>query len=137
MKITLTGSLGNISKPLAIQLIAAGHQVTLISSSADKKADIEALGAKPAIGSITDTDFLTAAFTGAEVVYTMVPPNFAVPDLLQYFTNTGNSYAAAIRRSGVQHVVHLSSMGAHLDPSPGPIAGAREVEAILTGLEDV
>lgn len=137
MKITLTGSLGNISKPLAIQLIAAGHRVTVISSSADKKAAIEALGAIPAIGSITDTDFLTAAFTGADVVYTMVPPDFTVPDLLQYFTITGNSYAAAIRRSGVQRVVHLSSMGAHLDPGPGPIAGAREAEAILNGLEGV
>jgi uncharacterized protein YbjT (DUF2867 family) len=137
MKITLTGSLGNISRPLAKQLIAAGHQVNIISSNADKKTTIEALGATPAIGSITDTDFLTSSFTGADVVYTMVPPDFTVPDLLQYFTIVGNSYAAAIRRSGVQRVVHLSSMGAHLDPSPGPIAGAREAEAILNGLEDV
>jgi uncharacterized protein YbjT (DUF2867 family) len=137
MKITLTGSLGNISKPLAIQLIAAGHQVTVISSSADKKARIESLGAIPAIGTITDTDFLTAAFSGADAVYTMVPPDLAAPDLLQYFTSTGKNYAAAIRRSGVQRVVHLSSMGAHLDPGPGPIGGAREVEAILNGLEGV
>lgn len=137
MRITLTGSLGNISRPLAIQLIAAGHQVTIISSTADRKAQIEALGAIPAIGSVSDTDFLTGAFSGADVVYTMVPPDFAVPDLLQYFADTGISYAAAIRRSGVQRVVHLSSMGAHLDPGPGPIAGAREVEAILNRLEGV
>src|SRR5580658_2402046 len=66
MKITVTGSLGNISKPLAKQLIAAGHQVTIVSSNADKTADIEALGATAAIGSIADTVFLTKAFTGAD-----------------------------------------------------------------------
>src|SRR5688572_12215727 len=137
MKITLTGSLGNISKPLAIQLLAAGHQVSIISSNADKIANIEALGAAAAIGSVTDADFLAAAFSGADVVYTMVPPNFAVADLLQYFSHTGKNYAEAIRRSGVKHVVNLSSMGAHLSPAPGPIGGARNVEQILNELEDV
>jgi NAD(P)H dehydrogenase (quinone) len=32
MKITVTGSLGNISKPLTEILVKAGHQVTVISS---------------------------------------------------------------------------------------------------------
>ena len=35
MKITLTGSLGNVSKPLAKKLINNGHQVTIISSNPD------------------------------------------------------------------------------------------------------
>ena len=61
MKITITGSLGNISKPLAKQLIGAGHQVTIISSKADKKAEIEALGATAAIGLVSDAAFLTKA----------------------------------------------------------------------------
>ena len=54
MKITITGSLGNISKPLALHLIKAGHSVTVISSNPDKKAAIEALGAYAAIGNIKD-----------------------------------------------------------------------------------
>ena len=37
MKITLTGSLGNVSKPLAEILISSGHDVTIISSDAAKK----------------------------------------------------------------------------------------------------
>jgi 3-hydroxyisobutyrate dehydrogenase-like beta-hydroxyacid dehydrogenase len=47
MKITVTGSLGNISKPLATQLVKAGHQVTVVSSSPDKAEAIKALGAMP------------------------------------------------------------------------------------------
>ncbi len=49
MKITVTGSLGNISKPLAQELIAKGHDLTIISSKAEKQQEIEALGAKAAV----------------------------------------------------------------------------------------
>lgn len=61
MKIVLTGSLGNIGKPLAIALIKEGHAVTVISSSAKRQAEIEALGAKTAIGTMQDAEFLASA----------------------------------------------------------------------------
>lgn len=32
MKIAITGSLGNISKPLIIDLVKSGHSLTVISS---------------------------------------------------------------------------------------------------------
>ena len=38
MKYVVTGSLGNISKPLAERLIAAGHEVTVMSSNPEKAA---------------------------------------------------------------------------------------------------
>ncbi|MDN5287552.1 MAG: NAD-dependent epimerase/dehydratase family protein [Mucilaginibacter sp.] len=137
MKITLTGSLGNISKPLAKQLIDAGHQVIIISSNQDKTADIEALGAIAAIGLVTDVDFLTKAFTGADVVYTMVPPNFGASNFRQYVGGIGKNYAEAIQRSGVSRVVNLSSIGAHLDEGTGPIKGLHDVETALNKLENV
>lgn len=80
MKIILTGSLGHISKPLAQELIQKGHEITVISSNPERKKDIEALGAKAAIGSIEDTTFLTSAFTGTDAVYCMLPPSFNEPD---------------------------------------------------------
>jgi len=60
MKIVLTGSLGNIGKPITIELVAKGHSVTVISSNLERKRDIQALGAKAAIGSMFDAEFLTA-----------------------------------------------------------------------------
>jgi uncharacterized protein YbjT (DUF2867 family) len=137
MKFVITGSLGNISKPLAQNLVAAGHQVTVISSNPNKAKDIEAIGAQPAIGSIEDVAFLTAAFRGADAVYTMSPPNFAVTDYREYFRKTGRDYAAAIKASGVQRVVNLSSIGAHLPEGTGPIKGLHDLELIFNGLEDV
>ena len=43
MKIVVTGSLGNISKPLTKELVQKGNQVSVITSKQDKKKDIEAL----------------------------------------------------------------------------------------------
>ncbi|MEG3843594.1 NAD(P)H-binding protein [Microcoleus sp. herbarium14] len=137
MKVIVTGSLGNISKPLAKELVQKGHQVTVISSNDEKQKDIESLGATAAIGSLEDVDFLVSTFTDADAVYCMVPPNNYFDrnlDLLAYYRRLGNNYAQAIRQSGVKRVVNLSSIGAHLDKGSGILLGAHNVEKILNEL---
>ncbi len=137
MKITLTGSLGNISKPLADILIKNGHEVTIISSDSKKLSAIEALGAKAAIGSISDVSFLAKSFKDADAIYTMVPPNWGVSNYRQYIAETGKDYIEAIKASGVKRVVNLSSIGAHLSEGTGPIAGLYDVEHELNTLDGV
>ena len=137
MKITLTGALGHISRPLAQHLIAQGHTVTSVSSNAERKKEIEALGGIAAIGLITDANFLARAFAEADAVYAMVPLDFAVPDIRAHSQNIGRAYAQAVRKSGVKRVVHLSSWGAHLAEGTGPIVGSHEVEGILNELPNV
>jgi uncharacterized protein YbjT (DUF2867 family) len=137
MKIVVTGSLGNISKPLAQRLTQEGHAVTVISSKLDKQPDIEALGATAAIGSLEDADFLTATFSGADSVYVMIPPNFTEPNQVAYYRRLGSNYVHAIRQAGVKRVVGLSSWGAHLDRGTGPILGSHHVEGLLNELTDV
>ena len=139
MKITITGSLGNISKPLTKELVQKGHQVTVISSSPERKKDIEALGAKAAIGTMEDAGFLTASFKGADAVYVMesmggnsyFDPNL---DIIGAINKIGNNYKQAIEQSGVKRVVHLSSIGAHTDKGNGLLAFHYNVENILQTL---
>lgn len=137
MKIVITGSTGNISKPLATALIAKGHDLTVISSNKDRGAEIEALGAHVAIGSVTDAAFLSTAFQGADAVYTMVPPDFSVSDYRAYYVAAADSYVAAIRKTNVPHVVNLSSIGADVPAGTGPIAGLYIIEQALNQLEGV
>ena len=137
MKVTVTGSLGNIGKPLAEELVQKGHTVTVISSKPEKQKDIEALGANAAIGSLSDVDFLVSSFTGADAVFAMVPPDFTEPDQVEYYRRIGNNYAQAIQQSGVKRMVHLSSMGAHLDKGTGFILGSHHTEGILNELSDI
>jgi len=137
MKIIVTGSLGNISKPLAKKLITNGHDVTIISSDANKVNDIEALGAKAAIGSIADVDFLVQTFEGADAVYTMIPPNFAATNYRKYVGDSAKSYAEAIKRAGIKRIVNLSSIGADIDGGTGQISGVHDAEITLNALEGV
>ncbi len=140
MKITITGSLGHISKPLTKDLVQNGHTVTVISSNPEKQKEIEALGAAAAIGSIENVDFLTTAFTDADAVYCMIPPNnYFDPnlDLTAYVLRIANNYSQAIKQSGVKRVVHLSSIGAHLDRGTGLILTHHAAENILKEIPNI
>ncbi len=137
MKIIVTGSLGHISRPLVEKLTAAQQQVIVISSHSERKAEIEALGATVAIGSVSDLAFLTETFKGADAVYTMVPPTFSASDWKAYIAGVGAIYAQAIAAAGVKNVVNLSSMGAHMPEGCGPVSGLYFVEQALNALEGV
>jgi len=138
MKIIITGSLGHISKPLTKELVQKGHSVTVISSKPERQKEIESLGAAAAIGTVEDADFLAKTFTGADAVYTMTPPTLNFNDQDENLTDglfrIVKNYAQAIRHSGVQHVVHLSSIGAHSDKGVGILSIYHTVEAILNTL---
>lgn len=142
MKIVLTGSLGNIGKPLTKLLVTAGHHVTVISSKKERIHEIESLGAVAAIGSIQDAEFLADTFTGADIVYLMeawegigslFDKNI---DFLAEFKKIAQNYVTAVQRSGVKKVIHLSSVGAHSDQGNGSLLVHYHVEQILKTLPE-
>ena len=137
MKIVVTGSLGHISRPLAQELIQKGHAVTVVTSKAERKPEIEGLGATAAVGQAQDADFLTATFTGADLVYTMIPPgNIMDPhfDIYAEVKSLAESYRKAIAAAGVKRVIHLSSIGAHTDKGNGLLRLHYIAEATLKQL---
>ncbi|SJZ98366.1 NmrA family NAD(P)-binding protein [Sediminibacterium ginsengisoli] len=142
MNIVLTGSLGNIGKPLTTELVKKGHSVTVISSNAERKEAIEILGAKAAIGSMFDAGFLTTVFTGADIVYLMETMEAAgnlfdkSVDFITNINKIGNSYKKAVERSGIKKVIHLSSIGAHTNKGIGILIFHYNVESILRQLPD-
>ncbi|OMQ13120.1 NAD(P)H-binding protein [[Flexibacter] sp. ATCC 35103] len=137
MKITISGSLGNIGKPLTTKLIASGHDVTVISSNKDRVEAIEALGAKAVIGSVNDVAFLKNAFAEADAIFAMTPPNLGGSNIIANTTTAGKALAEAIKGAGVKRVVMLSSIGADLPTGNGPIAGLYNIEKIYETLENV
>ena len=137
MKITIAGSLGNIGKPLAKQLIAQGHDLTVISSNADRKAAIENLGATAAIGSVSDAAFLSSTFSGADAVFVMTPPNLGGSNVISNTVNAGKAFTTAIKQATVKRVVMLSSIGADFADGTGPIAGLHHIEQLYNELSDI
>lgn len=138
MKIILTGSLGHISKPLAVELIQKGHSVTVISSNPVKLKEIETLGATAAIGSIEDLAFLSVTFNDGDAVYCMVPPaDNDEPDRRVFYSRIATNYVQAIKESQIKRVIHLSTFGADLDKGTGILLGAYDAENIFNQLETV
>lgn len=139
MNIIITGSLGNISKPLTQQLVQKGHSVTVISSDPQKQKDIEALGAKAAIGTMQDISFLTHTFKGADAVYlmeaishsSMFNSNF---NIIEAYSQIARNYKQAVEKSGVKKVIHLSSIGAHTTEGNGVLSMHYYAEQIFNQL---
>ena len=134
----ITGSVGHISKPVIKGLVKEGKNVNVITSSTDKVKEIESLGAKALTGSLFDAAFVTKAFEGAEVVYTMVPPIWQTSDWkasqLEIVQNYVNALAA---NKTVKYIVNLSSVGAHLGSGTGPIDAVSALEKELNKLSGV
>ena len=136
MKYVLTGAAGNITKPLAEKLLNVGHDVTVISRNAANIKSLTERGAKGAIGSVDDVEFLEKTFAGADAVYTMVPPRYDAPDMKAHIASVGKKYAEALKATNIKYVVNLSSVGAHLPDGVGPVSGLYKVEQALNQLAD-
>ena len=137
MKYVITGGAGHISKPIVERLLSEGHEVTVIGRNAANLKELANKGAKPAIGSVEDVQFLSKVFQGADGVYTMVPPNFGASDWKAYIAQIGKNYSEAINSAGVKYVVNLSSIGADLPEGCGPVSGLFQVEQSLNELDQV
>ena len=137
MKYVITGGAGHIAKPLTETLLAKGNEVTIVGRSIKNIQELVDKGAKAAIGSVEDVDFLTKTFTGADAVFTLVPPNMAATEWKKWIAQIGKNYAQAINNAGVKYVVNLSSIGAHLPEGCGPVSGMYFVEEALNELKGV
>jgi uncharacterized protein YbjT (DUF2867 family) len=119
------------------RLLKGGSAVRALGRSADRLAGLVADGAEAAMGEAADADFLTGAFTGADAVYTLIPPSVQIEDYSAFQDHVGEAIVGAIRESGVGHVVFLSSVGADQPAGTGPIAGLHRQEGRLRSLEGV
>jgi uncharacterized protein YbjT (DUF2867 family) len=137
MKYALTGAAGKVTKPLARQLLAAGHSVTVVGRHEKNLESLVLAGAKAAIGSVEDVTFLKNAFAGADAVFTLVPTHIFVDDLKAQHERIGKNYVEAIKANDIRHVVNLSSIGAHLEQGAGPLSSLYYTERTLHSLKHV
>jgi uncharacterized protein YbjT (DUF2867 family) len=133
----VTGATGHIGKVLAERLLNSGYKVRVIGRDRQRLEPLAQKGAEPMVGSLDDAGFLTDAFRGARAVFAMIPPNVTAEDFRKYSNSIADSLIAAIKNSGVSHVVALSSIGAELADGTGPIKGLHDFEQKLNQLDGV
>src|SRR4051794_38330655 len=65
MRVFLAGATGVIGSPLVPQLLQAGHEVTAMTRSVLRAAQLEAIGAEPVVCDAFDADGVRAAMAAA------------------------------------------------------------------------
>jgi NAD(P)H dehydrogenase (quinone) len=102
----------------------------VLHDAAKGKAWSEA-GADVAIADVDEEATIERAFSGAEGVYVLLPPNFGSSQVRVDNNRRANAIAAAVEAAGVQHVVLLSSIGAQQSAGTGPVIGLHDAETIF------
>ena len=133
--ITVMGATGHTGAKITEALLKAGEHVRALGRSERKLGALKAAGAEVFCGDTTDAAFLTKALHGARAVYTLLPTDRRAPDYRAEQAREGEAIVRAIRDSGVQHVVALSSLGADLGEGTGVIAGLHAQEGRLKQLK--
>jgi uncharacterized protein YbjT (DUF2867 family) len=134
--IAVMGASGHTGRAIAHRLLDEGEPVRAIGRSADRLDDLRRRGADLAIGDVADTTFLAGALGGVAATYALLPTDRTAPDYVERQHREGESIAAAIRRSGVRHVVALSALGTDRTSGTGLILGLRAQELRLLRLDD-
>lgn len=133
----ITGATGKVGGGIAEKLLSDGKKVKAIGRNREKLKGLQAKGAEIAVGDMADADFLAKAFTGAEAVFLMIPPNMQAEDVYAYYDRFGAAAVKAVAESGIRFVVHLSSIGADLSKGAGPVTSLYRQEQRLNALAKV
>jgi len=133
----IMGATGNIGSKVANILLDKSEKVKVIGRSAERLKPFVDHGAEAAVGDVSDVEFLTNVFKGADAVFALIPPVYTTNNFRGYYNEIGANIVKSIQESGVRHVLFLSSHGAHLPEKTGPVKGLYDVEQQLNKLYGV
>jgi uncharacterized protein YbjT (DUF2867 family) len=118
----IAGATGQVGSVVVQQLLAAGQQVRVLVRDAQKGAAWSSRGAEVAVGTLGDPHFLATALRGAAGFFALLPDKTG-GDFHVEQRQLGKTIAAAVKDSGIPHVVMLSSLGADLPEGTGVLIG--------------
>lgn len=135
--VTVIGATGNIGRALVEKLAAGGAKVRAVGRDKDKLAQLARQGVEMLAGSLDDTEFLVGALRGADAAFLMIPPHYNAPDMRADQRRLGAGLIEAVKKSNINRVVVLSSLGGGLSAGTGPILGLHEFENAVRGIAGV
>lgn len=131
------GASGHTGSVVANKLLDHGKQVKVVGRDVQKLEPLVDRGAEPFIGDLTDTDALARAFTGAEAVYSMIPPNPTSENYRAYQDSVTEAVATAIEATGMKYIVTLSSTGADKPEKTGAVVGQHYMESRFADIAEI
>ena len=125
------GATGNTGSVVAEKLLSQGQKVRVLGRDAHRLERFTKKGAEAVVADVTDGDALAKALSGATALYAMIPPNMSAPDIRAFQSQVSSAISQAVQKSGVKHVVALSSVGADKPDKTGPVVGLHDFETKL------
>jgi uncharacterized protein YbjT (DUF2867 family) len=138
MLFVIVGATGHTGRVAAEELLAAGKQVRVLGRDLGRLRLLTSKGAEGLAARVDNKDELVRAFSGAAAVYALIPPPpMDIQNFRAYQNRAADALIAAIRETGIKHVVALSSIGAEHQEGTGPVTGLHDFEQKLRTLKDV
>jgi uncharacterized protein YbjT (DUF2867 family) len=129
------GATGQTGSAVADALLEKNQLVRVVLRSDKTAAAWREKGADVAFADLSDSEAMTNAMRNADAVYAMNPPAYNVADMFAVARGIGERYVAAIKNSGVQKVVLLSSVGSQHASGTGNILTTHILETMFSSLE--
>ena len=127
----VAGVTGHTGSVVAETLLAQGEKVRVIVRDAKQGEPWKQKGAEVAVAQLSDAAAVTKVLSGAKGAYLLLPPRLDVEDLIAAQRPIADALAEAVRKSGVPHVVLLSSFGAEVGDGTGLIRSLHDAERKL------
>jgi uncharacterized protein YbjT (DUF2867 family) len=133
----VTGATGNTGSVIANALLDQNKKVRVLGRHVERLQSFAKRGAEIFVADVTDQAALTKAFTGADAVYAMIPPNMTTADVRKEQRHVTDAIAGALEHAKVKYAVTLSSIGADKDAGTGPVVGLHEFENRLNQIAGI
>ncbi|OZB94363.1 NAD(P)H-binding protein [Paenibacillus sp. XY044] len=129
--IVITAPTGQIGRQVLERIIDSGKAIRIIVRDPSRLPQRVRERVEVFQGSHDDIDVVTKAFTGAESVLWLVPPNPQSGNSTEYYLNFTRPACQAIESLGVKRVVGVSSMGRGFGRNAGILSAAFEMDALI------
>jgi NADH dehydrogenase len=137
MNVLVVGGSGFIGTHLSAELVDRGHDVTVLSRDPEGEelpADVDTV-----MGDVTAYDSIEGAFEGQDAVVFLVAlsplfkPKGGNDRHFEVHTEGTRNVVQAAEDHGVEHIVHMSALGADADGPTAYLKSKGQAEQVVTG----
>lgn len=128
--IVVTTPTGQIGAQLLDRLLDRADGVRVVSRTGRLPAHLHGR-VEVARGSHRDVTVLSAALRGADSLLWLVPPNPLAADVEQYYLDFTRSLLGAVKETGIEWVVGISTIGREYERSAGHLSAALAMDATI------